>query len=74
MNDLDKNTGEWAKVPKAPYIPIKRQEITPGETRLSYPLTVFPSFTNIPGGRIRPGDSYRHLLCYGQLHLSFQNL
>ena len=42
MNDLDKNTGEGTKVPKAPYIPIKWREITSGETRLSYPPDFIP--------------------------------
>ena len=47
MNDLDKNTGEWAKVPQAPYILIKRREVTPSKTRLSHLLTVSPSLSLI---------------------------
>ena len=49
MNDLDKNTGEGTKVPKAPYIPIKRRVITSGEMRLSYPdrIPVSPLYLRI---------------------------
>ena len=46
MNDLDHDTGEGTKVPNAPYIPIKWQEITSGETVQSHPLTKSPSLPN----------------------------